>query len=99
MLGDDDALLRRLPGAMDELISLRAPEVIYTKALVFTYPGVDPARPERLSEDHGCGEFFAGAESRSCSTRERAVDVVRAAMRLPPALRLQRAVRADRRGA
>jgi glycosyltransferase involved in cell wall biosynthesis len=81
MLGDDDALLDGYLSRMQELIArFDAPEVIYTKALLFTYPGVDPARPAGWLMDHGCGEFFAGASGPFVLGRERALELVRAAM-------------------
>jgi glycosyltransferase involved in cell wall biosynthesis len=80
MLGDDDALLGGYLRQMDELIEqFEAPEVIYAKALLFTYPDVDPARPSGWLMDHGCGEFFAGASEPFVLAHERALELVRAA--------------------
>jgi glycosyltransferase involved in cell wall biosynthesis len=81
MLGDDDALLDGYLRSMDELISrFEQPDVIYTKALLFTYPGVDPARPSGWLMDHGCGEFFAGASEPFVLEHDRALGLVRGAM-------------------
>jgi glycosyltransferase involved in cell wall biosynthesis len=81
MLGDDDALLGGYLRRMEELIEQFAqPEVIYTKALLFTYPGVDPARPSGWLMEHGCGEFFAGARGPFVLEHERALQAVRGAM-------------------
>jgi glycosyltransferase involved in cell wall biosynthesis len=81
MLGDDDALLDGYLSRMQQLIAqFDAPDVIYTKALLFTYPGVDPARPAGWLMDHGCGEFFAGADEPFVLAHERALELVRAAM-------------------
>lgn len=81
MLGDDDALLDGYLRRMQELIAqFDAPDVIYTKALLFTYPGVDPARPSGWLMDHGCGEFFAGASGPFVLEHERALQLVRGAM-------------------
>ena len=81
MLGDDDALLDGYLRRMNELIErFDLPEVIYTKALLFTYPGVDPARPSGWLMEHGCGEFFAGASEPFVLERERALELVRGAM-------------------
>ena len=81
MLGDDDALLGGYLRRMDELISrFEQPDVIYTKALLFTYPGVDPARPSGWLMDHGCGEFFAGASEPFVLEHARALELVRGAM-------------------
>ncbi|HEV2981794.1 MAG TPA: glycosyltransferase family A protein [Solirubrobacteraceae bacterium] len=82
MLGDDDALTDGYLSRMDELIGLfSSPDVIYTKSLLFTYPGVDPAHPAGYLIDHGCAEFFTGASRPFELDRARALDVVRAAMR------------------
>jgi glycosyltransferase involved in cell wall biosynthesis len=81
MLGDDDALLGGYLRRMDELISeFDEPEVIYTKALLFTYPGVDPEHPTGYLVDHGCAEFFAGASQPFVLERPRALEAVRATM-------------------
>jgi glycosyltransferase involved in cell wall biosynthesis len=81
MLGDDDALLDGYLSRMSELIErFEQPDVIYAKALLFTYPGVDPARPSGWLMDHGCGEFFAGAHEPFVLEHERAVELVRGAM-------------------
>ena len=81
MLGDDDALLPGYLRAMDELIArFSAPDVIYTKALLFTYPGVDPQRPAGSLMEHGCGDFFAGAQAPFVLDRDRALELVRGAM-------------------
>jgi glycosyltransferase involved in cell wall biosynthesis len=81
MLGDDDALLDGYLSAMRELIErFEQPDVIYTKALLFTYPGVDPARPSGWLMDHGCGEFFAGASGPFVLEHARALELVRGAM-------------------
>jgi hypothetical protein len=54
--------------------------VIYSKALLFTYPGVDPAHPEGFVMEHGCAEFFEGAVQPFELDHARAVDLVRGAM-------------------
>ncbi len=82
MLGDDDALLGGYLRRMEQLVSqFSEPDLIYTKALLFSYPGVDPERPDGFVMDHGCAEFFAGATQPFVLGRERAVGVVREAMR------------------
>ncbi len=81
MLGDDDALLGGYLRRMDELTrEFEEPDVVYTKALLFTYPAVDPEHPRGFLMDHGCAEFFAGAERPFVLEPERALAVVRAAM-------------------
>jgi glycosyltransferase involved in cell wall biosynthesis len=81
MLGDDDALLDGYLTRMAELIGeFEDPDVVYTKALLFTYPGVDPEHPAGFVMDHGCADFFAGRRDAFVLERARAVEVVRAAM-------------------
>jgi glycosyltransferase involved in cell wall biosynthesis len=81
MLGDDDALLPGYLSRMRELLErYEQPDVIYTKALLFTYPGVDPARPSGWLMEHGCGEFFAGARGPFVLEHGPALELVRAAM-------------------
>jgi glycosyltransferase involved in cell wall biosynthesis len=81
MLGDDDALLGGYLQRMEELIGeFDGPELIYTKALLFTYPGVDPEHPTGYLVDHGCAEFFAGATQPFVLGRSQALEAVRATM-------------------
>jgi hypothetical protein len=81
MLGDDDALLGGYLRRMDELIrEFERPDVVYTKALLFTYPRVDPERPAGFLMDHGCAEFFAAATTPFVLDHERAVALVHDAM-------------------
>jgi glycosyltransferase involved in cell wall biosynthesis len=82
MLGDDDALLPGYLRRMDELIGeFDEPDVIYTKALLFTYPQVDPERPSGFVMDHGCAEFFAGASRPFVLDPAKALGLVQATMR------------------
>lgn len=81
MLGDDDALLGGYLRRMDELTrEFDDPDVIYTKALLFTYPAVDPDHPAGFLMDHGCAEFFAGASAPFVLDRAQALELVRDAM-------------------
>lgn len=81
MLGDDDALLGGYLRRMDELITaFEGPDVIYTKSLLFTYPGVDPEHPAGFVMENGCAEFFTDASAPFVLDRPRAQDLVRAAM-------------------
>jgi glycosyltransferase involved in cell wall biosynthesis len=81
MLGDDDALLGGYLRRMDELTQeFDKPDVIYTKALLFTYPAVDPEHPAGFLMEHGCADFFAGATGPFVLEPSRALGVVRAAM-------------------
>jgi hypothetical protein len=81
MLGDDDALLPGYLTRMDRLIKqFHEPDLIYTKSLLFTYPGVHPAWPAGFLMNHGCADFFAGAERPFVLDRSKALEVVREAM-------------------
>jgi glycosyltransferase involved in cell wall biosynthesis/2-polyprenyl-3-methyl-5-hydroxy-6-metoxy-1,4-benzoquinol methylase len=62
MLGDDDALLPGYGSSLRELIGrFERPEVIYTGALLFAYPGVLPDGPEGYVRSGSSAPFFAGA--------------------------------------
>lgn len=81
MLGDDDALLPGYLSRKDELITrFGDPDLIYTKNLLFTYPGVHPDHPEGLLMDHGCADFFADTTEPFVLDPARALEVVLAAM-------------------
>lgn len=81
MLGDDDALAPGYLRRMNELIErFHSPDVIYTKTLLFTYPGVDPAYPAGFLMDNGCADFFAGASAPFLLEHARARELVDAAM-------------------
>jgi glycosyltransferase involved in cell wall biosynthesis len=81
MLGDDDALLAGYLSRMHELVhGFGEPDLIYTKSLLFTYPGVDPAHPAGFLMDHGCADFFTGAAAPFVLDRSRAIELVRSAM-------------------
>lgn len=82
MLGDDDALLDGYLDRMQELVrEFDQPDIVYTKALLFTYPGVDPSHPSGFLMDHGCADFYDGASAPFILAHERAVQLVRDAMR------------------
>jgi hypothetical protein len=57
-----------------------SPDVIYTKSLLFTYPGVDPRHPGGSLMGHGCASFFDGATAPFALDRGDALEVVKAAM-------------------
>jgi hypothetical protein len=81
MLGDDDAIVDGYLERMDALAErFESPDLIYTKSLLFTYPGVDPRHPGGSLMEHGCASFFAGANAPFVLDRAQAVDVVRGAM-------------------
>jgi glycosyltransferase involved in cell wall biosynthesis len=81
MLGDDDALLPGYLRRMDRLIAAFGnPDVIYTKSLLFTYPGVHPAHPDGFLMDYGTAEFFRGHDEPFILDSSTALAVVKGAM-------------------
>jgi glycosyltransferase involved in cell wall biosynthesis len=62
MLGDDDALLPGYLTALRRLVDrFERPEVIYTGALLFAYPGVLPDGPAGYVRSGSSASFFTGA--------------------------------------
>lgn len=59
MLGDDDCLMRGYFTTMSNLIKEYAhPDVIYTKAYLYAYPGVMAGFPDGYLQLYGCADFF-----------------------------------------
>lgn len=83
MLGDDDALL---PGYISSLRRLadrfHTPEVVYTGAWLFAYPGVMPDGPAGYLRSGSSASFFAGAHGPFVLDPETAKGLVRDAMAL-----------------
>ena len=62
MLGDDDALLPGYFAAMRRhLERFGEPQAIYTGAMLYAYPGVDPAAPDGYLQSYGYASFLRGA--------------------------------------
>jgi glycosyltransferase involved in cell wall biosynthesis len=81
MLGDDDGLLPNyLPHLRSLITGFGRPDLVYTAALIFTYPGVDPASPESMLEDTMYAEFFDGGSEPFALSHDYAVRAVRRAM-------------------
>jgi glycosyltransferase involved in cell wall biosynthesis len=81
MLGDDDALLQGYVTRMRALVErFDRPDLIYTGALLFTYPGVSPEHSAGFLEPNCYATFFAGATAPFVLSRERALTAVRQAM-------------------
>jgi glycosyltransferase involved in cell wall biosynthesis len=81
MLGDDDGLM---PGAMrrlSELVTANAPDLVYTNAYLFTYPGVISTIPNGSLEPYGRGSLFEGHPQAYVLDRPVARNLVRKAMR------------------
>src|SRR5215218_6194342 len=80
-LGDDDALLPGYFSAMRRHIErYGAPEAIYTSAMLYAYPGVDPAAPRGYLQPYGYASFLRGATEPFLLDRTVARDAVRQAM-------------------
>jgi len=63
MLGDDDALLRGYLSAQRRLIEyFDGPDVIYSRGLLYSYPGVIPGRPEGSVQWCGSASFLDGVD-------------------------------------
>jgi glycosyltransferase involved in cell wall biosynthesis len=81
MLGDDDALLPGYFSAMREHIDTYAePDAIYTSAMLYAYPGVDPAEPQGYLKPYGYASFLRGATQPFLLDRAVARRLVRDAM-------------------
>ena len=81
MLGDDDALLPGYLRALTELVArFQDPDVIYTGALLFAYPGVSPDEPGGYVQPYSYAPFFDGAEEPFLLDRGRARSLVADAM-------------------
>lgn len=82
MLGDDDALLPQCLSAAQRLIGeWREPDLLYTQAWQYAYPGVVPGQPEGFMQ-LGYSEIFAdGAAEPFLLPTQAAAALVRQAMR------------------
>lgn len=64
MLGDDDALLPGYLTAVDRFAAEhRHPDLVYTGALLFCYPGVEEAHPDGYLRPYGYASFLQGRTS------------------------------------
>jgi glycosyltransferase involved in cell wall biosynthesis len=64
MLGDDDALAPGYFSALRPLIEAHGgPEVVYTGAYLYAYPGVMPDQPRGFLQPYGYAEFLRGADA------------------------------------
>jgi len=71
MLGDDDAILRGYFSSHKQVIDdFGAPDAIYSKGLLFSYPGVIPGRPAGSLQACGVASFMAGEEVPSLMSRD-----------------------------
>lgn len=81
MLGDDDGLV---PGALarfGELVDrFERPDLVYSGAWLFSYPGVMPGHPGGLLRDYSYAEFLRGRYEPYVLPPDRATRLVRRAM-------------------
>jgi glycosyltransferase involved in cell wall biosynthesis len=81
MLGDDDALLPGYFETIDRLVEqFEAPDAIYHGALLYTYPGVEPAAPMGYLQPYGYAPFLQRARDPYRLDPREARALVRAAM-------------------
>jgi glycosyltransferase involved in cell wall biosynthesis len=83
MLGDDDALM---PGYLEALAAASdapagAPDVYYTGAYLFAYPGVFPEHPGGYVQHYGYADFLQGGSGPRVLEHHAALALVRDAMR------------------
>jgi glycosyltransferase involved in cell wall biosynthesis len=81
MLGDDDAVMPDYLSKVRRLIvDFEEPDVVYTSALLFAYPGAMPDEPRGYLQPYGYAPFFRGAEAAFVLDRSEARRLVRDAM-------------------
>lgn len=81
MLGDDDCLMRGCLSTVKALIDrYTQPEIIYTEAVQYAYPGVVPGREEPFVQFGYC-EFLRGVEGPFWLARKDAVRMVEKSLR------------------
>jgi Glycosyl transferase family 2 len=83
MLGDDDALM---PGFLDAVAEAwadpaTAPDLLYTGAYLFAYPGVFPEHPGGFAQRYGYADFLQGGGGQREVSHAHAVELVRDAAR------------------
>jgi glycosyltransferase involved in cell wall biosynthesis len=77
MLGDDDCLLPGCLATMQALIERHAyPDLVYTEALQYAYPGVIPSHPEPFTQVGYCA-FMRPGDAAYLLSRAEALAVVR----------------------
>lgn len=81
MLGDDDCLLRGCLSTAKALIErYDRPEIVYTEAVQYAYPGVLPGRPDPFVQFGYC-DFLMGADAPFWLARDEAFRMVRKSLR------------------
>lgn len=81
MLGDDDAVLPNYLSRIRRLIDdFAEPDVLYTSAFLYAYPGAMPDEPRGYLQPYGYAPFFRGAEAPFVLDSDEARRLVRDAM-------------------
>lgn len=63
MLGDDDCLMKGYFSTLNEIIEkYDAPDLVYTSAFLYAYPGVLPGCPEGFLRSYSQGNIFKSAQ-------------------------------------
>jgi hypothetical protein len=82
MLGDDDAVMPDYVSNVRRVIAeFEEPDVVYTSALLYAYPGAMPDEARGYLQPYGYAPFFRGAEAAFVLDRNEARRLVRDAMR------------------
>lgn len=83
MLGDDDCLLKGFFRKMRSVIEdFQHPDLVYTKALLYAYPGVIPGHPNGFLECYGHAPFFRNRQRPFLLERSAAHELVHHSMNL-----------------
>lgn len=81
MLGDDDCLLPRYFLTIRDLVQrFERPDLIYTSALLYAYPGVMPGFPDGFLQPYGYASFLHPSKDAYWLERAAAHDAVRQSM-------------------
>lgn len=63
MLGDDDCLMQGYFSMLSKVIEERnAPDLLYTSAFLYAYPGVMPGHPNGFLRSYSCSKMFRSAQ-------------------------------------
>lgn len=81
MLGDDDCLMQGYFSTLNKVIEKHdAPDLIYTSAYLYAYPGVMPGFPDGFLRSYSSRKFFQSAQEPFWLERSKAVELVKHSM-------------------
>lgn len=108
MLGDDDCLLKGCLSCLANLVNeFDSPECIYTKALLYAYPGVMPNDPDGFLQPYDYASFFRNTNKPFWLTRHESTHLAEQAanFKMPYTFNMQHSIisrnyikRAQRKG-